>query len=650
MWRLDGSPLEPALLVEMRDTMAHRGPDGAGCVMVSSQRLGSASTFQDGFDPEGASDSAWDVGLASRRLAIIDLVTGDQPMANEDQTVWVVFNGEIYNFRELRSQLEQRGHRFRTNSDTEVIIHSYLEYGEKCAVRFNGIFTFAIWDGRRQRLFIARDHFGVKPLYYWFDGERFSFASEIKAILADPSVPRALDLDALNLCLTFRHTPAPWTLLRDIRKLSPGCFLTVTRGGVQEGRYWEGCQEIDRATPKAEWIDRLHAGLDQAVLRQMVSDVPIGVSLSSGVDSSTILALMRKHARGPVQAFTVGFAGKEDVSEIEPARATARRFGADFHPQVITADDYADFMERYIWHLEEPIGNESAAAYYFVADMARRQGIKVLLNGQGADEAFAGYGRYFAIAYSRWLRVASLPPTRWIAPRLLRGTARGEQYERLVFASQARTEEERFLRTYAIVTDTVRDQLIGRESGAAMDADLPLAHVKSWLDRAPVGTALERMMWVDARTSLPDNLLLCEDKMAMAASVEARVPFLDVEFMKVAEAIPGRLKLRGRGDKLIHREVAARFVGTETSARAKIGFDNALDLWLRQQLGDRLLRIVEGPDSFTRAYLNPSLVRRLVQEHAARRRDHQRILFLILSLESWHSVFFQGQRAPAGVS
>ncbi len=324
-----GKPVDGSLLARMTDIMVHRGPDGRGVFQACANAL----------------------GLAHRRLAIIDLVIGDQPMTNEDGSVWVVFNGEIYNYRELRAELQAKGHCFHTQSDTEVLVHAYEEWAEDSPAHLNGIFAYALWDERRQRLFLARDHFGIKPLYYAVHDGVVRFASEIKALLADPAVPCALDLDALLLCLTFRHTPAPWTLLKGVRKLLPGGYLVVDRDGVRAGQYWRGRPAIDHARPEEEWVEALQAGIEKAVVRQMVADVPIGISLSSGVDSTTVLAIMAEHSPRAVHAFTVGFEGGEHDNEIGPARAMAERFGADFHGRIIAEREYADFMQRYLWHL-----------------------------------------------------------------------------------------------------------------------------------------------------------------------------------------------------------------------------------------------------------------------------------------------------------
>ena len=642
LWALGGAPIDPALLTEMRDSMTHRGPDGAGCVMFSTDNSTEPILFEDPDTLASLVDenTRFDVGLGHRRLSIIDLSTGDQPMGNEDGSVWIVYNGEVYNYLELRHELQARGHLFRTSSDTEVVIHAYEEYGEQCPTYLNGIFAFAIWDTRKSQLFLVRDHFGVKPLYYSLHNDRFYFASELKAILCDATVPREVDLDALNLCLTFRYTPSPWTMFKGIHKLPQGCSLTVTSQGIQEERYWSGDVAIDRRVSEKEWIERLQAAVEKAVVGQMMSDVPIGLSLSSGVDSTTLLALMSQCSNGPINAFTVGFEGRETTSEIEPARQAAAQFNADFHEQLISARDYADFMNRYLWHLEEPIGNDSSVAYYFVAGMAHRQNVKVLLTGQGADEAFAGYKRYVGVAYDRWLRLGTVPPLRWALPRLFAGTQLGERYQRFLFSQEASSEEEYFLHVHSIMTNDMKLRLVRPDVYEQVNPDVPLSLMREQLSHAPQGTPLERMVFVDARTSLPDDLLLCEDKMGMAASVEARVPFLDRQIMAEAEQIPGRFKLRLLRDKYIHRKVCDRWIGTEVTSRPQIGFDNALDIWFREELGDRLRETVESRDSFTRAYLNPGYVLTLMQEHAEQRRNHQRLLFMVFSLESWYETFF----------
>ncbi len=621
-------PISRPLLRRARDLQAHRGPNQAGEYF----------------------DDAAGLALGVRRLSIIDLATGDQPIANEDGSVTIVFNGEIYNYRELREDLRQRGHHFATASDTEVVVHAYEEFGLDCPARFNGIFAFAVWDARRQRLFLARDHFGVKPLYYTVAGGVFRFGSELKSILADPAVPRDVDPDALNLCLTFRYTPSPWTLLSGIKKLPPAGYAVVDAGGLTIGRYWANQAEPLRSIAASEAVEQLRARLDGAVQRQMVSDVPISLSLSSGVDSSTLLALMARSSSQPVRAFTVGFAGREEVSEVGPASETARLFGARFSGRTIASEDYAAFLERYIWHLEEPIGNESSPAYYFVAAMAQAEGIKVLLNGQGPDETFGGYARHLGAAYGGLLGALPRPFVQSMLVPLAERLPVPETYRRLAYALEGRSEVEQLLSMYTFVAPSTRARLLSPALRRRVDPDVPRAFVADQLAQAPPGTRLERMLHVDTRTSLSDNLLLCEDKMSMAASVEARVPFLDLEFMELAERVPGRLKVRlGRG-KYIHRRVCAGMVPQDVVRRPKIGFASAVDLWLRQRLGRQLCQAILAPDSFTRAYLDRDVVETLIREHDQGQRNHQRILFLLLSMEAWYRAFILGESPLGGVA
>ena len=604
-----GAPVSRELIRAMMNVLRHRGPDGAG---------------------EYYDDSAG-IGLGHRRLSIIDLTTGDQPMCNEDGGLWIVFNGEIYNYRELKPSLEARGHVFRSASDTEVILHAYEEYGDQCPAHLNGIFAFAIWDARHRRLFLARDPFGVKPVYHACVGGVFRFASEQKAILADPAFPRAIDLDSLHLTLTFRFCPAPRTLFQDVRKLPPGGFLSVEQGAIREGRYAPAIAPIDRATDRRTWIEALRAAYDRAVKRQIVSDVPIGLSLSGGVDSNALLALMSAHADAPVRAFTVSFAGREDADELQPAHEMAARFGAAFAHQRITEEDYAAFAEQYIWHMEEPVVNQSAPAYYFVARMAREAGVKVLLNGQGPDEAFGGYPRHLAAAHLGRL-------ARWLV-RTGDGLLTGESGRHLVYAAGARDEADLMLRIYAVVPVETCLALFAPEVRAQVDADLPRQWVREQLARAPEGSLLEKMLFIDARSGLSEELLLSEDKMAMAAGVEARVPYLDVEVMALAERMPGNLKIRGLAQKVAHKEACTAWLPDSVVRRRKIGFTSAADRWFRGEAGARFEGQIAAPGALIGSLLDTPHVGELLRQHRSGARDHQRILFLLRSLVDWYWVF-----------
>ncbi|MDL1891995.1 asparagine synthase (glutamine-hydrolyzing) [Sphingobacteriales bacterium CHB3] len=608
-------PVNRGLVERMTASLNHRGPDGEGFYFSNDQTL----------------------GFGHRRLAIIDLATGDQPMCNEDGTVWITFNGEIYNYRELRGQLKARGHRFKTASDTEVIIHAYEEWGNTCATKFNGIFAFAIWDEKERSLYLARDHYGVKPLYYCENGRTLSFASEMKAILCDRNIPRTLDYDALHFCLTFRHTPSPWTLFKSIRKLPPSSYMVVDADGVHVSCYWNQAPVIDRHKKEEEWVEELVEAYPEAVHRQMVSDTPIGLSLSGGVDSNTLLALMSQH-QNHVHTFTIGFEGSADRDdEVSVAGEAAREYDADFTSRRVSETDYVAFMNSYLWHLEEPVGNESAAAYYFVAKLAREK-VKVLLSGQGADEPFAGYGRHLAAQYLPYLGWLPSGFVRAIGG-LIRPFFRHESPGRLIDRLSQADEIHQFLSTYSITTRDMRIRLFNPDFVVQSSPYVLSDYVRSQLARAPLGSPLEKMAYIDARTSLSDNLLLCGDKMAMAAGVEMRVPFLDLEVMRVAERIPGDFKVRDFQNKVVHKKACERWLPQHIVHRRKIGFNEAMGVWMGQNLDRLLTDLTSSPESVTRTMLNPEYVKQLQQEHNSGKHDHQRILFLLLSIETWRKVF-----------
>jgi asparagine synthase (glutamine-hydrolysing) len=614
----DDSPIHRELLCKMTEVLAHRGPDGSGYYYSPTGRL----------------------GLGHRRLAIIDLKTGDQPMSNEDKQLWVIFNGEIYNYKELREELRHNGHVFATASDTEVIVHAFEQWGTGCFCRFNGMFAIALWDERNRQLYLARDHFGIKPLYVHDSGWRLSFASEFKSLLLDPWVSKTIDKNSLNMCLAFRYLPSPWTLFPDVRKIPPGSYLVADSTGVRVQKYWDEIPEIDRAKSEAEWVEELAACYEGAVRRQMISDVPIGLSLSGGVDSNALLALMGR-CTSDIHTFTVGFEGGERRDdEIEYATSAAHAAQAHSESQVVKESDYFDFMERYLWHLEEPTGNESAAAYYYVAQLARPS-VKVLLSGQGADEPLAGYGRHLAARYMPVFH--SLPPFLVSAAQSAAGVLwpGRETPQRLFSAIRDKDEVALFRSVYSITTPMMRERLFNAESRKDVDITRPGDFLRTQLSRAPAGTFLERMTYIDTRTSLPDNLLMCGDKMAMAASVEMRVPYLDLEIMKVVERIPGRLKVAWFKNKVIHKRVCERWVPKDHVYRRKIGFNNPVTRWLNQKLEVALNELTAAPDSITRTVLDLNTVRALQAQHKTGERDHHRLLFLILSIEMWNNVFLK---------
>ena len=610
-------PVNRDLLKEATNLMSHRGPDGEGFY----------------FDDKNG------LGFGHRRLSIIDLQTGDQPMSNEDGTIWIVFNGEIYNYKELRDELISKGHRFRTNSDTEVIIHSYEEYGLDCPNKFNGIFAFAIWDSINQVLFLARDHFGVKPLYYLVDNEKLIFASEIKSILHYSAIARKINEKALYYCLTFRHTPAPLTLFEGINKLPASYCLTVNvENKVELKRYWNDRIVIDRNRKENEWIDLLRDKLENAVERQMMADVPVGLSLSGGVDSGVLLALMSKYQGKGVHAFTVSFEGGKKVDdESARARKTAEMFGAKFYHSIITSQDYSNFMDKYIWHLEEPVGNESAAAYYFVANMAKGI-VKVLLNGQGADETFAGYDRYLGMYYG--YKVSLLPPYLFkVLSKLPLDLNRKNQLSRFYEYLAEKGFNNRASSVASILSDSQRNELFNKDFQKFVNKTDLSNEIENIIFDLIQGSDLEKYIFYDMFSSLPENLLLSEDKMAMAASIEARVPFLDVDLVKTALSIPGKIKIKNGTLKYIHKKVCEKYLPKDIIYQRKIGFNNPVDKWLSTSLGNELNDYINSNNSISNSFLNKGSVLSMLEEHRNKKHDHQRFLYLLLSLEKWRNTF-----------
>ncbi len=525
-----GEPAGEQLLRAMTAAMIHRGPD------------------DDGFRLDGP------LALGMRRLSIIDLGGGAQPMSNEEQTVWVVSNGEIYNFRELRRELEGHGHRFRSKSDTEVIVHAYEEWGVDALARLNGMFGTAIWDAGRRRLVLARDPFGIKPLYYWDDGRRIAFASEIRSLLCHPAIDRSVDLEALDQFLAYTFVPSPRTAFAGIGKLLPGHALVCTAEGTTLRRFHEPGIAPRTYRDERELVAELRDAVRAAVERQMVADVPVGAMLSGGIDSAAVTAIMAECTSGTVDTFTVGFGSEFPKDELVKARAVARRIGTNHHEVVLSAREYADFLPRSIRSLEEPIATASTHAFYAVCELASRS-VKVVLTGQGADEPFGGYARHLGERYGHLYR--GIPPLlrdRLLAPAIRR-LPRNEQLKRAVAALGVSDPVERMHRVYSVIDRDLLEQLApGSRRQTFQDS------VGRWA--ADVGSLddLGRMLYVDARFSLPDNLLLYGDKMSMAVSLEARVPFLDLELMKVAEAIPSRLKIRGLTRKHIFRQAIAPWV------------------------------------------------------------------------------------------
>src|SRR5262245_57201153 len=598
-----GRPVDQSLLRAMTGVQAHRGPDGEAVVC------------------RGA------VGLGHRRLAIIDLSTGDQPMSSDDGRVWIVCNGEIYNFRELRGELEAAGARFRTKSDTEVILRAYEADGPACVSRLRGMFAFAILDDRHRRLVLARDRVGIKPLVYSWDGHRLLFASEIKGILEDRTVTRDLDAEALGEYLTYHYIPAPRTIFSSVRKLPPASVLVLPLdGGVPEiTRYWRLRFTPDTRVTETEWIERLQAELADAVRSHMVSDVPIGAFLSGGVDSSTVVALMAEASPTPIRTFSIGF-DESDFDELRFARQVAARYGTD-HYELVVKPAALDVLPKLAWHLDEPFADSLAKC--------TREHVTVALSGDGGDESFAGYRRY-AQAMALAARMDESParlarPLLRLTSRLLPVGARGQAWTGLLGASSL----ERYSR---LVTherpETLRRALSDDWAHVADRVSAPASFERLLAKIGPLDS-VSTLQHIDMETYLPDDILAKVDRTSMAVSLESRVPLLDHRLLEFVGTIPSSLKLKGETGKYILKRTMAARLPSDILSRRKMGFGVPLGAWFRGELRDMTHDLLLDPRTRQRGIFRPSWVEGLLHSHESGRRDCSARLWAILCLELW---------------
>ena len=607
----------------MVEALRHRGPDGEAL-----RRIGP-------------------LALAHTRLAIIDVAGGDQPLDSEDGRVTVVVNGEIYNHRELREGLEARGHRWATNSDSEVILHAYEEHGVDCVRHLNGIFAFALWDDRERRLVAARDAFGVKPLYWWSDGRRVALASEIGALLAAGLARPEVDRIALDHYVACRFVPSPRTLFQGINKLPPASTLVVEEEGSPRVTSWRGAPAAPLSAPGDELADQLAERFTDAVERQMMSDVPYGAFLSGGVDSAGVVAAMKLRAPAPPTTFTIGFPGHGDVlDERRLAAETAQVIGTDHHETVMHETDFLTELARTMPRLEEPCGIPSAPALLQLSRFAAEH-VKVVLAGQGADEPHGGYGRHQAAALLRPLR---LVPTAAAAPaaRLARALQRAASARRLAHLIGGRGDEQRLLRLVEITDAEARTALVGRTAAGLDEAEQErLTSARAILGDVSDRSLLEQALYLDTHMFLPDGILLCNDKMSMAAGLELRVPFLDLELMRFVERIPATRRVRPRQPKRLHKQAMSTLTPPEIVNRKKHGFATPYDDWLRASLGREVeSRYSQG--SPLAELIDPAAASRLVDEHRRGRADHKAILYCLLELSEWHAAFVEAREpAPA---
>jgi asparagine synthase (glutamine-hydrolysing) len=596
---------------EATHSLAHRGPDGSG--------------FH--FD--------WPAALGHRRLSIIDLGGGAQPIFNEDRSLAVTYNGEIYNFDEPRAELLDLGHEFRTKSDTEVIVHAYEQWGPDCLARFNGMFAFALWDARRQTLWVARDRLGVKPLYYWTDGRQFACASEIKALLKLGVVKAELNERVLDAYFSLGYVPGPETIFKGVRKLAPGHHLLVSEKGIQETCYWDFAGIEPASLTEAEATERLGALLQDCVRKCLVSDVPLGVFLSGGLDSSAVVAMMHGCGVDPVNSFTVGYDGRAAESEDGFARTVAARFRTRHHLFTLQPEDFFASLRTLIEHTEEPIVEPAAIALYQLSKLARQE-VTVLLSGEGSDEILGGYSLYRVMSrLNRWQ--GALPPSLWKLLLPLGGLLPLDKHRKYL-DWLAQPLEQRYQGTSAFLTPSLKQRLYTPEFLARRGSYLEEVFATHFSRASHRPDTLGKMLYVDTKTWLVDDLLVKADKMTMAASVELRVPFLDHRLVEFATSLPGALKVRDGDGKWILKRAMETKLPSEIVWRAKMGFPVPVRRWFGGELLPRIEETLMGSNHLP--WVSRTEVRRLLTAQAQGREDHSKLIMSLLVLHAWREGAF----------
>jgi len=602
-----------AILTRMCRAIVHRGPD------------------DEGLQVDGP------VALGMRRLSIIDLSGGHQPMSGEDGKVSIVFNGEIYNYRELQRELESRGHVFKTNSDTESIVHGYEEFSASCVNHLRGMFCFAIWDEKARTLFLARDRVGKKPLYYTQTRHgSFVFGSELKSILEHPDVEREIDLEALDAYLTLGYVPDPLSIFRHIRKLPPGHTLTYSQGRVTLEEYWDFNFVPDTSRTEESYAEELRPLLEDAVRARLVADVPLGAFLSGGIDSSTVVALMAKAMGQPVKTFSIGFR-EDSYNELKYARLTAEKYGTDHHEFFVTPE-ICDVADELAWHLDEPFADSSAIPTFIVSKLAR-QHVTVALSGDGGDELFGGYTRYLVerdrkvfAQLPKVFRQNVMYPLSFRLPHGARG--------RNLLHNLALDPIERYLDSVSVFTSMNRRLLYSEEFKRKLEGIPSVAsRFLQYAAKVRTGEDLDVLLYTDSKTYLPGDILTKVDRMSMAASLETRAPLLDQKLIDFVTQIPAAMKIVGSETKHILKRAVKDLIPEEIMTRGKQGFGIPIQKWINQELRGRIRDTLHDPITRQRGYFDSSYIEVLLREHDRGRRDHSTSLWALFMLELWHRRF-----------
>ncbi len=620
-------PVDPAFVRRMARVLSHRGPDDE-------------DIFVDGR-----------IGLGHRRLSIIDLSGGKQPMQDETGRFTIVFNGEIYNYCELKETLLSKGYRFRTQSDTEVLLNLYRDKGSDCLEEARGMFAFAIWDSDSRQLFLARDRLGKKPLFYAVRNGTLFFGSEIKAILESPDVSRTTRPASIDDYLTYGYTPSPFTMFEGIMKLPPAHWMRCDRHGVTVQRYWSLSYEPKQIHSREAWREKIWSLLSEAVRLRLRSDVPLGVLLSGGLDSSTIVALIRECSGQSVRTFSIGFE-ESDYSELKFAREVARHFGTEHH-ELIVRPDAAAILPKLIWHYNEPFGDSSCIPTYYVSQLTRRH-VKVALSGDGGDEAFAGYDRYrgaqLAMALSRLPRPvlrSARSLCQWLADHGPRSDPK--RWRRPLNFLEALVEfpnsEERYLRWVSIFSTREKEQLYADHFNAHVRDRVAGQFLLEILRRTETTSVVDQLLKADTQSYLPEDLLVKMDIASMAHGLEIRSPFLDHIFLETIAQMPADFKLHRFQTKFLLREIVSDRLPRAVLNRRKMGFAVPIDHWFRSSLRRLVEEVLLDPVTLRRGLFKRSAIEKLLREHRERRRDHRFRLWALLNLELWHRTFID--RRPA---
>jgi asparagine synthase (glutamine-hydrolysing) len=624
-------PVDRELVRALTATLSHRGPDADGFLFGAGAALG------------------------HRRLSIIDLSTGDQPIYNEDRTKAVVFNGEIYNFQELRADLQKHGHRFATASDTEVIVHAWEEYGDACIGRLRGMFAIALWDIPRRRLLLARDRVGKKPLYYVHDDERILFASELKAVLYDPAVKRAVSFEAIDDYLTFGAVPAPRTIYQDIRQLPPAHYLVWENGRVSVTEYWDLTYPSRPRRREADYLEEFSSIFAEAVRLRMISDVPLGAFLSGGVDSAAVVAAMTKYSTRPVSTTTISFL-ESRFDESHHARIVAQCLGTE-HREVRVQPNAVDVLPRLVWHLDEPFADSSAVPSYYVARAAREK-VTVALSGDGGDEVFAGYEWRYGLnmleaRLRRWvpgpLRHVALGPLSAVWPKADR-LPRPLRWK-FFLRNLSLEAEEAYFHDMSLFTPADKRSLLTGQFRRSLGGYSPLGGFRRHFDRVQGLDHLSRILYVDFKTYLPNDILVKMDRMAMANSLEVRSPLLDHKVLEFAAGVPAEFKYQHGTSKYLLKRYAAGLVPASVIYRPKMGFSIPVAAWLRGELRSTAEDLLLSERSLGRGYFCREQIVGLWNRHQQRQRDHAHHIWALMVLELWHRLFVdqRGGAVPAEI-